>query len=379
MERPAPDAPHRARRRRRPRVLKLGPRPDLPGGIATGIRCELASDLAERYDLRVLPVKEREQQSSGALQYVGRACRVTLRLLWRLVAWRPAIVHVHASGESSFFPLSFFVLLCWLARRRIVIHIHAAGFDEYIASLDRRRRRWMERTFRRCDAVVVLSQRWKTVVQEVAPLERIHVIENFVIFPEMDPRQPHDGPVRVLMVGFVGPRKGVYDLISAARRLERAGETGITFRVAGGYEKDPVHWEETVRRVEQAGVRNLELLGSVQGEALVALYREADIFTLPTYAENQPRVILEALAAGLPIVSTPVAAIPETVGPAQAILVQPGDVDGLVEAFTTLARDPDRRAAMGAASLARYRERYSAGRYVEELDVLYRGLLGLDQ
>jgi glycosyltransferase involved in cell wall biosynthesis len=91
---------------------------------------------------------------------------------------------------------------------------------------------------------------------------------------------------------------------------------------------------------------------------LQELYARSDVFVLPTAADASPHVILEAMAAGLPVISTPVGAIPEMVG-STGVLVTPGNGDELRDALERLL-DPALRTALGAAAHARARERFDA-------------------
>lgn len=91
----------------------------------------------------------------------------------------------------------------------------------------------------------------------------------------------------------------------------------------------------------------MELVGTRTGAAKAREFAWADVFAFPTRYRNegQPLVVLEALAAGLPIVTTRHRGIPETVrGGREALLVEPGDVEGLALALVRMAADPDLRA-----------------------------------
>jgi glycosyltransferase involved in cell wall biosynthesis len=95
--------------------------------------------------------------------------------------------------------------------------------------------------------------------------------------------------------------------------------------------------------------------------ALVELYRQADVFCLPTRGDSNPWVILEAMACGTPVVSTAVGAIPELLGNGEAgVIVPPGDLRALRDGLGGLLRDAPRRRQMGAAARRRTEEHYDA-------------------
>jgi glycosyltransferase involved in cell wall biosynthesis len=170
-----------------------------------------------------------------------------------------------------------------------------------------------------------------------------------------DPRPPGD-PLRILFVGNDVARKGLGVLRDAAGRLD-----GATIDVVTG-DDIPVAESERVHR----GVMP-------RSEELRRLYNEADVFVLPTYADAVPNVVVEAMAAGLPVVATDVGAVREMVGDA-GVVVPRGDVDALAAALGGLHRDPARRASLGAKARERVSRHYEASRQAERLAEWLHGL-----
>lgn len=159
-------------------------------------------------------------------------------------------------------------------------------------------------------------------------------------------------PVRILFVGGRFAKKGGYDLLAALEGLR--GEAA---------ELDLVTPEPLPPR---AGVRLHSL--SVGDPRLVALYRQADVFCLPSYGDASPLALVEAMACGSAVVSTDVGAIPELLDHGTAGVVLPaGDLPRLARALAELVRDPDRRARLGRAARARCEERYDAARQASRL------------
>ncbi len=148
-------------------------------------------------------------------------------------------------------------------------------------------------------------------------------------------RRPADGPLRLLFVGNQVERKGLPELIRAVEELDGAVELDV---VSG----DPV--------ADSARVRVHHGIAAGTPE-LAAMYAGADALALPSRADASPWVVLEALAAGLPVLATRVGAIAEMVGDA-GILVDPGDRGALRAGLRELT-DPARRATLAAAAPAR--------------------------
>ena len=94
-------------------------------------------------------------------------------------------------------------------------------------------------------------------------------------------------------------------------------------------------------------------------EEVKALMAYADLFTYPTLSDTLPLVILDAMAAGLPVLSTKVGGIPHQVPEGVGVLVEPGDVDAFVEAYRSLTEDRDRLAAMSERARDHVRSNFS--------------------
>ncbi|HLH45686.1 MAG TPA: glycosyltransferase family 4 protein, partial [Acidimicrobiales bacterium] len=156
-------------------------------------------------------------------------------------------------------------------------------------------------------------------------------------------------PAEILCVGRIDPVKGYPLLIDAVARLREEDVDCRLTIVGGGQGADRLERRVRDRRLEG----RVRLLGAVGQDELPALYREADVFCLPSFTESLPVVLMEAMASGLPVVATRVAAIPELVRDGESgLLVAPGRTDLLAGALRRLIAEPAVRAAMGCAGRA---------------------------
>jgi len=169
-------------------------------------------------------------------------------------------------------------------------------------------------------------------------------------------RSDREGPMRVLFVGNDVERKGLPTLVEAVAALE--GEAVLD--VVSG---DEIEERDFVR------VHRGVTAGS---ERLREIYAEADVFALPTNADAVPWAVLEAMAAGLPVVASDVGAIPEMVGDAGEV-VPPDDPEALTAALRRL-RDPERRRQLGQAAQARVHENYDNALQTPRILALAKGL-----
>jgi glycosyltransferase involved in cell wall biosynthesis len=172
-------------------------------------------------------------------------------------------------------------------------------------------------------------------------------------------------PLRALFMGGDFPRKGGPDLLDAWRE---GGFQGVaTLDLVTDWPLGPSDVPPGVRLhrgVEHASRHWLDL------------WREADLFVMPTRHEAFGMVFQEAAAAGLPVIATNVNAIPEIVQDGTTgLLVRPGDRAALMAALRTLLEQGDLRARMGGAALDRMRTLGAPDRYAAKLDAIIRSVL----
>ncbi|MEM6487578.1 MAG: glycosyltransferase family 4 protein [Pseudomonadota bacterium] len=159
------------------------------------------------------------------------------------------------------------------------------------------------------------------------------------------PRARRDGPVRLLAVGSLVPRKGFDVLLAALARVP--GDWRLT--ILGSATRDPAHAGALRTRAETLGGR-VAFLGAAERSAVDAAYAEHDVFVLASRYEGYGMAYTEALAAGLPTVGCASGAVAEATR-GGAILVQPDDPAALATALAPLVVDPAARAT--AAERAR--------------------------
>ncbi|HET6959674.1 MAG TPA: glycosyltransferase family 4 protein [Vicinamibacterales bacterium] len=199
-----------------------------------------------------------------------------------------------------------------------------------------------------------------TVVEpgtDPAPLARGSIIANApsALSPEpsaLSPKplalSPEPADVALLCVATLTPRKG-YELLMSALAATLARNWHLT--CAGSLERD----DQTVSRV-RAQVRDngledrVSFVGDLDAAAVAVQYDRADVFVLPTLYEGYGMVVAEALARGLPIVSTATGAIHDLVGTDAGIVVAPGDLPAFTEALSRVLGDADLRARLAAGA-----------------------------
>ena len=341
------------------RILHIGPAPARPqGGIAAYVLGLLASPLATRYALDVVDVTVPETFRRH------RALRPLLSAEFARRTWaalqrrRPALVHIHTSDYSGFWEKGALATMAARAGIPVVLHLHGGSFDVFLRALGPRQAAWARQIFAAAARVVVLSESWRPVVAEFVAPERIAILPNAIdvaaFAPPARTAASPSSPARLLFLGLLAQRKGLDDLWPALRAID---DLDWELDVVGGEE-----FAGERRRAEQA-VRSHGLAARVHfrgprdGAEKRAFLHAADIFVLPSRSESFGIANLEAMAAGLPVVSTRTGAIPEYLEHGvHGMLIAPGDVAALSAALRELIGSPVLRQRLGAAALVRARD-----------------------
>jgi glycosyltransferase involved in cell wall biosynthesis len=360
----------------KPSVLIIGPTPPPHHGMTTLTVAILGSpvlngafrlfhvDTADRRDL--------DNMGRLDLGNVVLGLRHAATLAWILARHRPDLVYLPVSQNRwAYVRDAVLIGLSRLARVPVMTHLNGGGFRAFYDGSGPATRWLVRRTSRWLAAAVVLGEGLRSIYDGLVPPDRVHVIPNGVADPFPDGPPPRNGarPARVTYLGTLIRSKGFPELLRVAGRLGSAG-VDARFVLAGGWNSDEERAaaEATVARLGLAG--RVEFAGVVAGESKRRVLAEADIFVLPTRypPEGQPLSILEAMAAGVPVVSTPRAAIPDMLEDGvTGLLIPEGDEPALEAALRRLVESPSERSAMGAAARTRYLEGFTVDRMTERL------------
>ncbi|MBV8751605.1 MAG: glycosyltransferase family 4 protein [Hyphomicrobiales bacterium] len=159
-----------------------------------------------------------------------------------------------------------------------------------------------------------------------------------------------NGPLALLSVGALVPRKG-YDVLIAA--LATLRELPWRLTIAGDRTRDPATAHSLEADIARFGlVQRVTVAGAVSDDRLDALYDGADLFVLPSRYEGYGMAFAAALARGLPVIGSDAGAIPEAVPPDAGILVPPDNVPALAAALYRLITDPRERGRLAVAARA---------------------------
>jgi glycosyltransferase involved in cell wall biosynthesis len=284
------------------------------------------------------------------------------------------IVHIHSALAPTVTVLRA-GLLAWAARLRgsaVIVHAHGGNIETWLSTPLRRRILWL--ALIPAHRVVAVWTAGERALAEVLGVRKVRLIDNGVdcsLYPDMKPS--HDPP-RVLYVGLLTPRKGVLDLIEASRMLRAQGVRHELHLLGGTPDEGPA----AALPVHEAAAGTADLLGTRPPEDMPRAYADADVFCLPSWWEAMPLSVLEAMAAGLPVVATDVGDVSRLVTSACGRVVRPRAPHLLAEALRPLLEDTETRRRMGQAARDRARSMFSSSATAEAIGRLYDELRPAD-
>jgi glycosyltransferase involved in cell wall biosynthesis len=307
-----------------------------------------------------------------------------LSLLWR---WQPDIVHTHTAkaGALGRVASAFYNLGARRSRRCAVIHtFHGHVLEGYFGRLGSLAVGLVERTLARVtDRIVTISARQFDDITRrfaIAPPRKTAIVplglelgELLALEERTGTSPPAPPELRELVVGYVGRIVPIKDLDTLVQgvALARAQLPRLRLVIAGDGEQ---------RRVLEGLVTQLALDGHVAflgwRRDLPALYASIDVFVLTSLNEGTPVSLIEAMAAGVPVVATSVGGVPDVIEHGvTGVLIPPRQPRALADALAEVVMQPERAARMAARARLMVGERFDSVRLVQDVEAIYRASL----
>ena len=345
------------------RVLMLGPAPASRGGMASVISTLLAHGYGDD-GCRFIAT----QVDGSAMRKAARAALALAQVLALLAARRVALLHVHVASGTSFWRKAAFIGAARLFGCPVLFHLHGGEFPAFI---EQRLSGWRQRLALAliggskaafalsAPAAAWLSERCRVASVEVFP----NPVPNCSALPL---RRGHD----VLFLGRLEQRKGVFDLVRAFARAS-ADLPGTRLVLAG--EGDSAAVRALAARL---GIGHRVVLpGWVGPMERAVLLAGAGVLVLPSYYEQMPMVLLEAMACGIPVIATRVGAIPEMLANGKCGLLLPvKDTEQLAASILRMMHDNILADTLSACGSERVKSIYAVDRVIERLKRRYKEL-----
>ena len=336
------------------------------GGVGTLMRYLMAEWARDPASMPVRVIDTRG--AGGPVSAVAQFAAALLQLAGGRVVGIVAAAHIHMTTRGSALRKSMLCATARLLGVPVILHLHGADFFDFYDGLPRLPQALLRRVIAGAGCIVVIGTAWRDrLVRDIGiPAGSVRVVLNGV---PAAPRNPErTGPARILFLGRIGARKGVPELV-AALGAPAMRSRAWSANIAGDGDTAPC-----AAQIAHAGLQaRIALPGWLDEAAAASALCDADILVLPSHHEVMPIAILEAMARGLAIVTTPVGAIPEILTDGvNCRLVPPGEPARLAAALAALIDDPGERRRLGLAAHGTFTTRLDIAIPAAELQAIYR-------
>lgn len=368
----------------KPKILILGSLPPPYIGPNFATKLILNSTLQQSFNLIHLDTSDhRDLKTLGVIDL--KNIYLTIKhyglLLFMILKKNPDMIYIPISQTTiGYLRDAVFILISKLFRKKVICHLRGGNFKNWLKSTIYPMQWFVHSIHSFVDGQIVLGENLKHLFFGLVPDEKIFVVPNGRNFnydyKELNKYQ-NSKDTRILFLANLIETKGYKDLLFSVRNVVESYKN-IIFTFAGTWLLD-----EDKRKCQQYITKeNIEeyvnFVGIVNGENKWVLLHESDIFVFPTYypPEGHPWVIVEAMAAGLPIISTDQGAITESViDGANGFIVEKQKPQQIAEKIKLLIENPKLRIKMGKESRRLYEENFTEEKMVMKITDCFNKVL----
>ena len=309
-----------------------------PGGVITATSLLLESPFASYFTIYLIDSSAVVYPTESFLFRVKKGLRRLRQLLWICAVKRPKAALVWAAGGLSLYEKLLLCVVCRIFRvRSVMLYVDSIYLERIEASKLKRLHRFL---FSIPDVLLCRSRSWVERYGTLGiPAAKCAIVKNWIESKKYVPcrtPQPKGKDIVFLFVGWLIREKGTEELVEAIRLVAPRLPEAKWILVGGGKEEEHLRTFVMTERLQG----KVEIAGWKEPNQLYDYYRRANVLVLPSYGEGFPYAIIEAMSAGLPIITTPVGGIPGIFKDGEhGLLVPPRDAGKLAEAMQRMVED----------------------------------------
>lgn len=289
------------------------------------------------------------------------------------------ILHFQGSSHDfSFIGNWLSILAAKILGAKVLWHIHDDLSDKKVIfpGTSFISRQIFNSLIRFSDVVATLSSKSKKIIENLNKKIKVVVIPPCISISSNNKKQFGQTNFTVLYVGWLIKDKGIFDLIKIAKILYDR-KIDVKFCVLGTGMSE-IETNDVFTKIGELELQDIiDIKGVVIGEEKEKYYQNSTVFISPTYWDAFPLVILEAMAFGLPIITTKVGGIPEIIGEeGKAIFHEPGDIEGMVNSIILLKENAHLCGEMGEKNKNRFENNFHVEKIASKTLAIYYELSG---
>lgn len=349
------------------KIIYLTPLPPPAGGIASWTKRVLSSNSISQHEVHVVNTAVTGKRATqfakrNVFDEIIRSKNIKKDLKQKLKSVKPDIVHVNTScGKYGLIRDCFLAKMAKKYQAKVLLHCHC---DVSIQANSLIGRYFYKKTANIADVVLTLNTPSKEFTKSVANKDSV-ILPNFILkesIPGLNEEKSINETVeKVIYVGHVTKAKGSDVIIKVAERFPN-----ITFSLFG-------YISEEIASLAKPD--NVLLYGEVSSQEVMNAFNESDVFLFPTLTEGFPMALLEAMAYGMPCITTSVGAIPDMLEHRGGIILKPGSVEDFVIAVGKLFHDRELRFQMSQWNKEKVHKCYTQDIVLNKMLSIYKNIV----
>lgn len=361
----------------KPRILILGKLPPPYYGPAIATEIILKSDLKNEYELFHINTKLNDSIGKiGKFELLKFYKSVTIyfNFIRIVLVSKPDVVLIPISQSTlGFIKDSFFIILSKILFRKTIIHLRGSNWLNWLNSCFFITKYYIKSILHLCNGVIVLGITLRYLFERDFKPNKIYVVPNGANyqFPEISNNK---SVFQLTYIANLHPSKGIEDILCALKLLKDSN-IHLSLEVIGAWPNESFK-EKCLLFIEKNNL-SVNFHGTFSGLEKLKLLKQSDIYVfVPRVPEGHPWSVIEALAAGLPVIATPQGAIVESVfNNINGYIVDVSNPQQIASKIQYLIDNPTRRLKMGEESKRLYEECFTEQKMVENLSKVFQDVI----
>jgi glycosyltransferase involved in cell wall biosynthesis len=363
---------------RKHKIIILGKLPPPYYGPAVATEILLGSKLKEEFDLLHIDTRLNSSlKTMGKVQLKKMLLTVTVYLNYIKALHKGNVKLVLvpiAQKTSALAKDSFFIILAKMHNKKVLLHLRGSSLLIWYQNSNFIVRFFFKWLFSKCDGGIVLGQKLRYIFGPFFKGNKIFVIPNGANF-SFPPKSSTDSKIQILYFGNLISSKGFVDILKAIILLNPVEIDEVKLNVVGSWIGND--YEKSCKSIIEQHHLPVNIYSPMSGNEKFQMFSNADLFVFtPRQPEGHPWAIVEAMAAGLPIISTDQGAITESVLDGKnGFIVESENPEQIADRIKRLIRNPDLRKNMGYESRRLYEENFTEEKMIERLTWAFNSVL----
>ena len=360
------------------KILILGKLPPPYFGPAIATKIILSSELCESFELIHFDTKLNREITELVKFGIRKLFDIPvqyLRFIKIIFTRHPSLLLIPISqATSGFIKDSLFVLIGKTFRRKILIQLRGSNIKNWLKASGQMMNNYFSFTMKRADGVIVLGNNLRYIFEDYFPGDKIFVVPNGGNYL-MPGKEAEQNKFNILYLSNPQQSKGFDDVIEAVNLISNNSGIKFELNVVGRF----VYPEDEKKIITFLAETKLpvRILPPADGNSKLKYLANADVLVFPPREpEGHPWVIVEAMAAGLPVISTDQGAITESVlDGVNGFIVEPNSPKQIAEKLEVLIKNEELRKRMGKESRRLYEENFTEDKMVERLKNVFEKVI----